>query len=81
MALVKVLYIYYILYFKKDINKIVAFLDFGRQINAIPPVYIFKLGLKVYHTNIEAYKIDYLTLKILKITLASFQIENKLEKA
>ena len=44
------------------------------------PVYTSKLGFKVHPTNIGAQKIDSTTLKIFKMVLASFQIENKLRK-
>ena len=44
------------------------------------PVYASKLGLKVYHTDVGAQKIDGSTLKIFKMVLASFQVEDKLRR-
>ena len=42
--------------------------------------YISKLGLKIRFINIGMQKIDKSILKMVKIDLASFQIEDKLEK-
>ena len=42
--------------------------------------YISKLGLKVCPINIEAKKIVGSTLKIFKIILASFQVEDRFKK-
>lgn len=43
--------------------------------------YALKLGLKVYRSNIRAQKIDVFTFETFEIVLASFQVENTLEKA
>ena len=43
--------------------------------------YAAKLGSKARHTTIEAQKIDDFTLKMFKIVLASFQVEDKIGKA
>lgn len=43
--------------------------------------YTSKLGLKIYHTNIRAQKIDGSSLKTFGIVLASFQIEDKIDRA
>lgn len=51
------------------------------NINAMILAYTLKLDLGIYYINIEAQKIDHFTLKIFKIVLASFQVENKLERA
>lgn len=50
----KVLYIYYSHHFEIDINKIYILLDFDSGINAITLAYAFKLGFKIYCTNVEA---------------------------
>ena len=42
--------------------------------------YVSKLGLKVRLTNIKTQKIDNFTLKTFEMVLASFQVENKLER-
>ena len=44
------------------------------------PGYTFKLSLKVRPTNIEAWKINGSNLKTFGIVLASFKVEDKLEK-
>ena len=43
-------------------------------------VYVSRLGLRVYRTNIRAQKIDGSTLKTFEMVLASFQVEDKLRK-
>lgn len=43
--------------------------------------YFLKQGPKVYFTNIRIDKIDGSTLKMFQIVLASFQTDDKLEKA
>ena len=44
-------------------------------------VYASELGLRVHQTNVEAQKIDGSTLETFGIVLASFQVEDKLERA
>ena len=39
--------------------------------------YTLKLGLKVYHTNVGAQKIDGSILKIFGMVLVNFQVEDK----
>ena len=75
------LYIHYLLCFWKDIANIRALIDSGSKVNTIIPAYASNLNFKVYSTNVKAQKIDGFTLKTFGIVLASFQIENKLEKA
>ena len=45
------------------------------------PAYILELGFKVRQTNVEAQKINGSTFKTFKMVLASFLIEDKLERA
>ena len=80
MSLEWMLYIYYPLYFRKYTEGVRALIDLRSEVNAMSPAYISKLGLKVYHTNIGAQKIDGSTLEIFGMVLASFQIEDKLGK-
>lgn len=47
-------YIYYPLYFKKNKSNIKALINFNNEVNAITSIYIAKLGLKVYITNVKA---------------------------
>lgn len=79
LVLKKVSYIYYSILFKKD--KIKALFDFSSKINAMSLGYALKLVLKICHTSIKAQKIDGSIFKIFGIVLASFQVENKIEKA
>ena len=81
MPLERVLYIYYLLHFWKDIVGIRALINSNSEINAITPMYVSKLGLKIYHTDVEAQKIYGSTLKMFKIVLASFSIEDKISRA
>lgn len=43
--------------------------------------YILKLGLKIFHTNVRAQKIDGFIFKMFGIVLPSFQVKNKRERA
>lgn len=54
MALIKVLYIYYPLYFYKDKkNMFRALINFSGEINAMTLAYALKLGLKIYHIGVR----------------------------
>lgn len=57
-------YIYYSILFKKNQAKIRILLDFSNEINAISLIYITKLSLKVYLTNVKTQKIDDSIFKI-----------------
>lgn len=57
-----------------------ALIDSGREVNAMTTFFAFKLGFKLLNTNIRAQKIDGSTFKTFVLVLATFQIENKLEK-
>ena len=70
----------YPIWFKKSEVQVQALTNFGSKVNVITPAYASKLGLKVYPTNVGAQKINGSTLKIFGIVLASFQVEDKLEK-
>lgn len=73
-------YIYYPLCFQKYTTGVRALIDLSNKVNAMTPIYASKLGLKVYSINIEAQKIDGSTFKIFGMVLASFQVEDKLER-
>ena len=79
VALEQISYIYYPIWFKK--NEVQALIDLGNNINILTLVYVLKLGLRVYRTIFRAQKIDDSTFKIIRMVLASFQIEDKLERA
>lgn len=70
MALNYVFWIYYPVWFKE--NKIRALINLSSKINVISLVYASKLGLKVWHTNIRAQKVNGSIFKTFKIVLASF---------
>lgn len=55
VILKKILYIYYLIWFKKD--KIKALIDSNNKTNIIIPANKIKLGLKICHINVETYKI------------------------
>lgn len=66
------LYIHYSLRFQKNTVVFRALIDLGSKINAMTPVYAFKLALKMYYTNVGAQKIDDSSFKIFEIVLISF---------
>lgn len=72
VSLEQVPYIYYPLYFQKNTISMRALIDLGTEINTIILVYILKLYLKFYYTNIRAQKRDNSTFKMFEIVLASF---------
>lgn len=49
-----ILWIYYLVYFKKNQAKIKVLLDFSNEINTITLVYISKQDFKIQSTNIKA---------------------------
>lgn len=55
-------------------------IDSGRKVNILTSAYTLKLDSKVYYTNVKAQKINALTLKMFKIVLASFNVEDKLKR-
>ena len=52
----------------------------GSKVNAINPNYVWKLGLKIQKTNVEAQKIDGFALEIFEIVIVDFQVEDKASK-
>lgn len=49
-----ILCIYYLLYFEKDKSNIKILIDSNSEVNAMTPIYVFKLGFKVHYINIQA---------------------------
>ena len=78
VALQRVLYIHYPIWFKK--KEVQALIDSGSEVNAMTPAYASKLGLWVHRIDIGAQKIDGSTFKTFGIVLASFQVGDKLER-
>lgn len=68
----RILSILYLMHFKKDQINIQAFLDLGSKINAMTPVYMARLALKVQTIDVKVQKIYGFILKIFGIVLASF---------
>lgn len=62
-------------------KKIQTLIDSNNKINAMTLPYILKIDFQVCQTNIGAQIIDNSSFEIFEIVLASFQIENKLERA
>ena len=54
----RVPYIHYPLCFRKDTANVRVLIDLGSEVNTMSPAYVSKLGLKVYHIDIGAQKID-----------------------
>lgn len=81
LTLDQILYIYYLLCFKKNTVGIKALINSGSEINIKTLINITKLDLKVCHTNVKAKKIYSSTLKTFKTVLASFYLEDKLDQA
>ena len=63
--------------FQEDQKQIRVLLNSGSKVNTMSPIYIKKLGLKTWKTNIGAQKIDGSILKTFKIVITDFQVENK----
>lgn len=73
VILIKVLYIYYLLYFHKDKkNEMQVLINASSGINIKTLVYKFKQGFNIYYINIGDQKINSSTLKMFKIVLTSF---------
>ena len=72
---VKMLCIYYLIWFQKKQIKIL--LNSSSKVNAINPDYAKKLGFKILQINIRALKIDDSALEIFGIVIADFQVEDK----
>lgn len=72
--LVKIIFINYLLCFKKNTNKM------RDLVNIITPAYILKLDFRVCYIKIEAQNINISIFKTFRIVLANFQIEDKLSK-
>ena len=51
--------------------------DLGNEVNAVHPAFVKELGLPIRLTEIEAQKIEGITLETYKIVVAAFLLENK----
>lgn len=66
------MYIYYLLWFKRDQAKVQALLNFNNNVNAMSPVYIARLSLKIQPTDIRAKKIDGSIFEMFGMVITSF---------
>lgn len=80
LSLKYMLYIYYLLKFKKNQFKIKTLINSNNKVNTIIQLYITKLRFKIWPINIRTQKINSFIFKIFNIILASFQVEDKFEK-
>ena len=76
----RILCIYYLMFFWKNQDEVLALINLGSEVNVMTHVYSSKLGLKVYPTNVGVQKVDGSTLETFDMVLASFQVEDKLGK-
>ena len=72
---VRVPCIHYPVRFQEE--QVKALLDSGSKVNAMNPNFAWKLGLRVWKTNVGAQKIDGSALKTFGMVIADFQVENK----
>ena len=56
-----------------------ALIDSGREVNAIHPTYITKLGFRARKIDVSAKKIDKSHLDILRIVIVDYLVKNKLK--
>lgn len=61
----------------KENPEIQALIDSGNEVNVMTPTYVASLGLSIWETNIQAQKIDGLTLVIYGLVIARFSIQDK----
>ena len=66
--IVRVPCIYYLVRFLEE--QIRALLDSGSEVNTMNPDFAWKLGLKVWKTNVGAQKIDSSALETFRIVIA-----------
>lgn len=66
----RVLCIYHLLHFQKNLRGIYALIDLSSEVNIITQAYVAKLGLKIQKIEIRAQKIDDFTFNTFKIVLA-----------
>lgn len=67
LPLKNILYIYHLVFFKKNQAKVQTLLDSSNQVNNIILAYISKLKLKICFTNVKAQKIEVLLSKHLQL--------------
>lgn len=81
VMLEKIPCIYYLICFQEDQEQIKALLNSGNKVNVISLVYIKKLGLKIWKTNVGVQKINGSIFKTFKIVIANIQIKDKVGRS
>ena len=74
-VVVRVPCIHYLVRFQEE--QVRALLNSGSEVNAMNPDYAWKLGLKIWRTNVRAQKIDGSALETFEMVIADFQVEDK----
>ena len=74
-VVVRVPCIHYSVRFQEE--QVRALLDSGNKVNAMNSDYAWKLGLKIWRTNVGAQKIDDSALETFKMVIADFEVEDK----
>ena len=64
--------------FRKDKETVHALINFGSEMNDMISAYAAVLGFEICSISIRAQKIDWSSLKIFGMVIASFQLKNKL---
>ena len=73
--------IYYLVQFQKDHKATIwALIDLASKVNAMTLAYAKQLGLQVQKTEVEVQKIDDSLFRTFGMVIASFQVENKLDR-
>ena len=78
VSLQKVPCVYYLIQFKK--KEVQALIDSESEVNAMTPTYASRLSFWVYCTDIRAQKLDGSLFETFGMILASFLVEDKLER-
>lgn len=68
----KILYIYHLFYFQKDLHETRALINSNSEVNAINLAYTVKLSLIIRKTDIRAWKIDGSIFNTFEIVLVDF---------
>ena len=72
-----VLYIYYLVQFKKDKTLVQALINSRIEVNAIHPTFIKELGLPIRSTDVEVQKIDRIRLDTYRMVVTAFLMMDK----
>lgn len=72
LLLERILYIYYLVLFKKGQTNIKALINFNNEVNIMTSTYTKKLDFQMQKTNVGAQKIDRSSLVTYKMVIAEF---------